>query len=153
MPESFCIQNRERRKGSKKYNNGEIEIMVYVGQEVPEGFVPGGFKKPDTHTNHGRHWYHSPDNKEELMIFPEEVPDGWLRGRLPMSEEQKKLLSEHHNPVPRNHHIWTEEEKKKMSDYKKENPTPPWNKGLTKETDERIAKYSKKLKSKRLKNR
>ena len=151
MPESFCIQNRERRKGSKKYNNGKIEIMVYVGQDVPDGFVPGGLKRPDTHTNHGRHWYHSPDNKEELMIFTEEAPDGWLRGRLPMTQEQKKLLSEHHNPNSVNHHIWTEEERKRLSEYKKANPSPAWNRGLTKETDGRIAKYANKIKGKRKK--
>lgn len=34
-----------KKKGSRWHNNGEIEIMLQSGQEVPEGFSPGRLKK------------------------------------------------------------------------------------------------------------
>lgn len=95
MPAEFIEKNRKNKQGTILYNNGEKEIFLHDGDAIPEGFSKGGLKKPNNHTNHGRHWYHDADNINEAMLKPEDVPEGWILGRLPMSEEQKQKLHDY----------------------------------------------------------
>ena len=53
------------------------------------------------------------------MLKQEEVPDGWVMGRLPMTDEQKKLLSEHHSPKSVHNKPHTMESREKMSRTKR----------------------------------
>ena len=59
------------------------------------------------------------------------------RGKT-LTEEHKKKISEGHN-----HKKLSEEHKKRLSEAMK--GKIPWNKGLTKETDERVRKYAEKI--------
>lgn len=79
-------------------------------------------------------------------------PENWKH-----TEETKKKLSQIHKgrPGPNTGKIFSEEWKKNIGEAGKGRPAwnkgkqvgPAWNKGLTKETDQRVAKYSKRRQS------
>lgn len=70
----------------------------------------------------------------QKMLFENEVPEGWKKGRL--NSPWNKNLTCSDERVKRNLDL------ARKTRLDKGYPTP-WNKGLTKETDERIKKYAK----------
>ena len=86
----------------------------------------------------GKHWY----NNGVTQVQAFECPEGFVLGRLPITEETKKKISKslmgHPSSVkgvPK-----SEETKRKISETRKERKIQAWNKGLTAETDDRVAK-------------
>lgn len=74
-----------------------------------------------------RHWYTNGVSGNDLLLKESDaVPDGYYRGRAVTDEFKQKCGLSNRN---RN----------------------PWNKGLTKDTDKRVAKYADRLKSKYIK--
>lgn len=88
----------------------------------------------------GRHWY----NNGIIQVQALECPEGFVLGRLPITEETKKKISETltGKPSPIKGRPKSEEARRKMSETRKERKIPAWNKGLTASTDERVAKNS-----------
>lgn len=99
----------------------------------------------------GRHWY----NNGIIQVQALECPEGFVLGRLPITEETKKKISKsligHPSSckgVPK-----SEEHKHKISQTRKERKIQAWNKGLTAETDERVAKNGQATKETRTERR
>ena len=71
-----------------------------------------------------------------------ECPEGFIMGRLPITEETKKKISDSltGKPSPNKGVPKSEEHKHKISQTRKERKIQAWNKGLTAETDERVAR-------------
>lgn len=88
----------------------------------------------------GKHWY----NNGTVQVQSTECPEGFVLGRLPISEETKKKISDTltGKPSPIKGRPKSEEARRKMSETRKERKIPAWNKGLTASTDERVAKNS-----------
>ena len=94
----------------------------------------------------GKPWYNN--GIKEIQIGPNEiVPDGFTRGRLKWSQERKNNWRGENNPNFGKPGYWTGKQmppdsrgetlKKQFSSGERQQ----WNKGLTAETDERVAKY------------
>lgn len=93
-PEYKKMQS-ESHKGNKTYTNG-IEYRQFKPGKQPEGWVEGarkGYKckprkenwnKRPQHKEHnpqyGKHWYNN--GKIAKTFHPNEVPDGWTKGRV-----------------------------------------------------------------------
>lgn len=86
----------------------------------------------------GKHWY----NNGIIQVQAFECPEGFVLGRLPISEETKKKISDSlvGKPSPNKGVPKSEETRRKISETRKERKIQVWNKGLTAETDERVAK-------------
>lgn len=96
----------------------------------------------------GKHWY----NNGIIQVQAFECPEGFVVGRLPIAEETKKKISESLigrpsscKGVPK-----SEETKRKISQTRKERKIQVWNKGLTAETDERVARNGQATKETRI---
>lgn len=96
----------------------------------------------------GKHWY----NNGVVQVQALECPEGFVAGRLPIADETKKKISKsligHPSSckgVPK-----SEETKRKISETRKERKIQVWNKGLTAETDERVAKNGQATKETRI---
>lgn len=61
--------------------------------------------------NKGSYWYND-GNQEHRFRPDEEIPSGWVRGRLPMTEEQKKKLSRSITGT-----TWSDAHRKSMEEY------------------------------------
>lgn len=97
-------------EGSTVYTNGDRDIKVHVGDEIPGGFfkgtihdgsffitngitntrghfkdgIPEGYWVGITTTNNklGKSWYKNLQGTESKFFLPEQVPDGWVLGRI-----------------------------------------------------------------------
>lgn len=85
----------------------------------------------------GKHWY----NNGIIQVQSTECPEGFVPGKLPISEETKKKISASltGKPSPIKGRPKSEETKRKISETRKKRKIQPWNKGLTASTDERVA--------------
>ena len=95
----------------------------------------------------GKHWY----NNGVTQVQALECPEGFVAGRLPIADETKKKISKsligHPSSckgVPK-----SEETKGKISETRKERKIQVWNKGLTAETDDRVARNGQAIKETR----
>lgn len=131
----------------------------------------------------GKPWYNNGDMEIQKGSW-EEIPDGFVRGRLPLSDEKRKNISLSHSNkskeqkdeenrkrsnslrttyskkskeeidsiIQKRKDAWAEKTDDEIAEYKrnlsasskgKNVGKTPWNKGLTKETDERVFLNSK----------
>lgn len=131
----------------------------------------------------GKPWYNNGDIEIQKGSW-EEIPDGFVRGRLPLSDEKRKNISLSHSNkskeqkdeenrkrsnslkatyskkskeeidsiIQKRKDAWAEKTDDEIAEYKrnlsasskgKNVGKTPWNKGLTKETDERVFLNSK----------
>lgn len=86
----------------------------------------------------GKHWY----NNGIVQVQAFECPDGFVLGRLPITEETKKKISDSltGKPSPIKGVPKSEETRRKISETRKERKIQVWNKGLTAEMDDRVAR-------------
>jgi hypothetical protein len=68
----------------KWYCNGELEIQVFPGDIVPEGYNRGRLpqKQKCNMGSKGFMWFTSPDGSTSKQFRPEEAPDNWTKGRI-----------------------------------------------------------------------
>lgn len=85
--EMALISEKKRLKESGKnnpaygrhwYTNGVDTVYLY---DCPEGYWPGS----SNYKNGGTHWYNNGINSKQYLEGRE--PEGWVKGRLPYSEE------------------------------------------------------------------
>lgn len=95
----------------------------------------------------GKHWY----NNGIIQMQSTECPEGFVLGRLPITEETKKKISDSltGKPSPNKGVPKSEEHKHKISQTRKERKIQVWNKGLTAETDDRVARNGQAIKETR----
>ena len=96
----------------------------------------------------GKHWY----NNGIIQMQSIECPEGFIIGRLPITEETKKKISDSltGKPSPNKGVPKSEETRRKISEARKERKIQAWNKGLTAETDERVARNGQATKRTRI---
>ena len=137
--------------GKPWYNNGknEIQIDVNKGEIIPAGYVRG--RRPRTQQekeialNKSRQTY-SNKSQEEKDLINKKRSDSVKKSYAAKSSEEKELAAQKRKATMNNK---SDEEKKKkkkkLSDATlgKNKGKIPWNKGLTKETDERVAVNAK----------
>lgn len=133
--------------GKPWYNNGttEIQIDVNKGEIIPDGYVRG--RKPRTQqekeisSNKMRQTFLN-KSQDEINLINQKRSDSLKKSYANKSAEEKELIIQKRKLTMKNK---PEEEKaeyyKKLSDSTlgKNKGKAPWNKGLTKETDERVA--------------
>lgn len=134
-PEWIPHHKNEVRNDNRSEN---LQVMTDFGHRslhnVGEGNPMFGKDFSEIHrerlvTSHKK-WWDDPNNKKAIEIRNKKISDA-LKG-IEFSEEHKKKLRER---------IFTKEWRQKISDAKKGNI--PWNKDLTAEMDERVAKYGR----------
>lgn len=74
------------KPGSRWFNNGKINKLIESGEEVPEGFKPGMFRKS---TPKGTVFYNNGTHEIRIKLG-DEVPEGYVRGRVPYSDSRKR---------------------------------------------------------------
>lgn len=96
----------------------------------------------------GKHWY----NNGVTQVQAFECPEGFVLGRLPITEETKKKISKSlmGHPSSAKGVPKSGETKRKISETRKERKIQAWNKGLTAETDDRVAKNGQATKKTRI---
>lgn len=89
--------------GKVKATDGHSEMLVEKGGILPDGFHYGTKHCGENHPAYGRDYRWATDGENCIQISPEDsLPCGYHYGRPPMSDEQKKLLSQHHNTYRNN---------------------------------------------------
>ena len=130
--------------GKPWYNNGQIEIQRGVNEIIPAGFVRGRLPLTDTALQNRRlaQLNRTPEEKE----ITNKKRSQSLKNTFANKSQVEKDLT-----IQKRKETWnnkSEEEilayRKKLSDSTKGKNLGkiPWNKGLTKETDERVANQS-----------
>ena len=100
----------------------ETRIKISAKQKGRPKPIESVKKMADSLRAAERHWYtNGTDNK--ILSSNEVIPEGYYLGRTIVLTEEEKLKR-----------------------YASQKGKPSWNKGLTKETDERVRQYSEKLK-------
>ena len=152
QPEGW-VRGKLSNKGTHWYNNGVIQKYFIEGQQ-PEGWVRGIIKGKQNAHNKGQHWYNN--GIDAGMYFEGEQPEGWVRGMLKTSRTGTKKGN-----IPANKGMhWYNNGIDAGMYFEGEQPEGwvrgmikgkqiAWNKGLTKETDERVAKYGQTRKNKK----
>lgn len=96
VPSELCIAaNKKRKTNSKWYNNGQEEHM-FLGDDIPEGYVKGRLKNPFPDQRgkpkskeaiekislklKGTKWFNN--GTIEKLCSPDNVPEGFVKGRL-----------------------------------------------------------------------
>jgi hypothetical protein len=100
------------RRGQKHYNNGVKQIRISASEEIPEGFVPGGLpisdetrrkisesntgkkRSNETRRNMSDKKFYNNGTKEIKLSDDKEIPEGFVPGRLPKSNETKRKMSD-----------------------------------------------------------
>lgn len=133
--------------GKPWYNNGEIEIQRGPNELVPNGFIRGRLPASEL-SRYNQHLAQINKSKEQKELENKKRSDTLKATYANKSQEEKDLA------LMRRRQTWknkSEDEilayRKKLSDNTKGKNLgkEPWNKGLTKETDERVAKSAKTL--------
>ena len=128
--------------GKPWYNNGEIEIQRGANEEVPDGFIRGRLPVSDS-ARYNQHLAQINKSKEQKELENQKRSDSLKKTYANKSQEEKDLAIQRRKETMNNK---SEEEKlayrKKLLDNAKGKNLgkEPWNKGLTKETDDRVAK-------------
>ena len=80
-----------KSKGRKAYTNGQIEIRLYPGDEIPEGFYPG--RNPKTLKKiseiNSQKYYCNNGIKNIVLNIGDPIPEGFKKGTLPFSQSHK----------------------------------------------------------------
>ena len=101
--------------GKKKYTNVETgESKFFKPGEQPEGFeikivpvyhvpdeVKAENKKKQSERCKASHWYNN--GTDETFCLPDQVPEGYVKGRLPTINVGRKLSDETKNKIRENH--------------------------------------------------
>ena len=118
----------------KWYTNGEKLIYLSEEDEIPPGFYKGNHCKP----NKGRITIYSPEGIRK-SVHPHEVNDYKKIGWITSAERNEKLKME--NKLQKQQERIKRAEMKAIERQNSKNNKPPyvaWNKGLTRDTDERV---------------
>lgn len=108
--------------GHRWINNGEKEILAERNSEIPNGWYVGRLKsslntQKSAETHRSKKYKHYTDGEKDYLIPCEDaVPEGLVKGRPKMSDEQRKKCSASH--IGKHH---TEDAKKKISENSNNN--------------------------------
>lgn len=139
--------------GKPWYNNGKIEIQIGANEKIPDGFVRG--RKPLTQeerqsrTNKMLASFKN-KSKEELDSINRKRATTWLNNYNKKSEEEKQqIINTRVQTMNNRSDEWKKTYKDNLSKSSKgkNKGKIPWNKGLTKDTDDRVRKSANALKS------
>lgn len=134
VPKGYVIHHIDHNKQNDRLDN----LMLMTNEEHMKHHATGREQTEEksskiSNAHKGKKWF----NNGIIMVFAYECPDGFVKGRLPMTDEHKRKIAEANTGK-----CCSQETRDKIS--KSEKGRIPWNKGLNKETDERIAKYAEK---------
>ena len=126
--------------GKPWYNNGEVEIQRGQNEYIPDGFIRGRLPpKEDTVLK----WKQSLANRteQEKELSNQKRSDTLKQVFADKSQEEKDKT------IAKRKATWNNKSEQEINDYKaklsqssigKNKGKEPWNKGLTKETDDRV---------------
>lgn len=78
------LKTADKNRGKQVFNNGEKEIRIKPGDNIPAGFQRGRLPsfsvkaKEQSHLPRNYKWF----NNDEEERYAAEMPEGWFRGRL-----------------------------------------------------------------------
>lgn len=131
--------------GKPWYNNGKIEIQRNNDQIIPQGFVKGRLKFSETTIQKFKQAQLN-KSSEQKKLENEKRSNSLKLFHSKQSIQHKNKRNEKYKQTMKNKsQEWKNQYKKKLSKSSKgkNKGRTPWNKGLTKEVDQRVLKNSK----------
>ena len=131
--------------GKPWYNNGEIEIQRGSWEEIPDGFVRGRLPLSDERKENIKS-IQSNRTKEQKEIINKKRSDSLKKTFAKRTKEEIDSI------IQKRKDTWNRKSEQEIADYRKKLSDSskgknigkiPWNKGLTKETDERVLQNAK----------
>ena len=86
------------QRGKKLINNGIEQRKINFNDEIPPGFSLGMLEEKkekysgEKASSCGKSWYYN--GIEENLYSPDQIPDGYIKGRKPVSSEFRQKMSE-----------------------------------------------------------
>ena len=131
--------------GKPWYNNGEIEIQKGSWEEIPDGFVRGRLPLSDERKENIK-LIQSNRTKEQKEMINKKRSDSLKKTFAKRTKEEIDSI------IQKRKDTWNRKSEQEIADYRKKLSDSskgknagkiPWNKGLTKETDERVLQNAK----------